>query len=319
MGASSRPPGVDLFTLGEALVALVAADGVPLGLARRYDRWVVGAECNVAVGVARLGHTAVFAGRVGDDALGEAVRRFLREEGVDTSWVAPDPRGTTGLVVRDCPQGQPLSLAYYRRGSAGSKLEPSDVPTAAVRASRITHLSAITAMLSEGARAAVGTAAAAARAAGRSVTLDPNVRQLLGTPRRWREVVAELATMADTVLVGEDEMALVAGDRGPAWFLDLGVELVVVKHGAGGASATDGASTWHQPARPVPIVDPVGAGDAFAAGWHSARLRGLDVPDSLLEAAVVASCVVAARGDVDGLPTAAMRDHLVAAGADVLR
>lgn len=319
MGASSRPDGVDLFTLGEALVVLVAADGVPLRLARRYDRWVVGAESNVAVGVARLGHTAAFAGRVGDDALGEAVRRFLREEGVDTSLLVTDTRGATGLIVRDCPPGQPLSLAYYREGSAGSRLAPSDVPAAAVAAARITHVSGITAMLGEGARAAVLGAAAAARAAGRSVTLDPNVRQRLGTPERWREVVAELAATADTVLVGEEEMAVVAEGRGPAWFLDLGVGLVVVKHGAGGASATDGASTWRQAARAVPVVDPVGAGDAFAAGWHSARLRGLDVPDSLREATVVASCVVAARGDVDGLPTGTMRDHLVAAGADVLR
>lgn len=66
------------------------------------------------------------------------------------------------------------------------------------------------------------------------------------------------------------------------------------------------------------VVDAVGAGDAFNAGWISAQLRGLPVQESLVQVNLVASCVVAVRGDTGGLPTAAARDHLLRADADAV-
>ncbi|WP_158373758.1 sugar kinase [Cellulosimicrobium cellulans] len=317
--AADPPAGPDLVTLGEALVALVATDGVPLLHAARYDRWVVGAESNVAVGVARLGHRVAFCGRVGDDTSGEVVRRFLRGEGVDDAAVRTTPGRATGLIVRDAPSGRPVDLVYHRTAAAGSALSPGDVPLAVVRSARATHLTGISAMLGDGPCAAVQSAAHAARGAGRYVTLDPNVRRRLGPPAAWRSALEPLVGLADAVLVGDEELAVLGGGCGIGWFLDRGAPLVVVKRGAAGATATDGTTTWTVPARPVPLVDPVGAGDAFAAGWISAWLRGKDVEDGLREGAAVAACVVATRGDVDGLPTAAERDHVLADGTDVRR
>jgi 2-dehydro-3-deoxygluconokinase len=96
----------------------------------------------------------------------------------------------------------------------------------------------------------------------------------------------------------------------------------VVKHGALGASEHASASPLEvvsQGVRTVPVIDPVGAGDAFDAGWLSGWLRGLSAQERLAEGCAVASMVVATRGDSTGLPDAATRDRVLAAGADVER
>ncbi|MFI6984014.1 carbohydrate kinase family protein [Embleya sp. NPDC050154] len=98
-----------------------------------------------------------------------------------------------------------------------------------------------------------------------------------------------------------------------------GVRTVVVKDGANGAWAVEGDTVERTPARQVPTVDPVGAGDAFAAGWISAALRDLTLRQRLCEAAVVASCAVAARGDITGLPDSSTRDRLCGSHQNVLR
>lgn len=313
------PPAPEVVTLGEALVVLLAADGLPLVHARQYERWVVGAESNVAVGVSRLGHSVAFCGRVGHDAFGDAVRRFLREEGIDTARLRTDTEARTGVMVRDCPVGRAIEVIYHREGSAGSRLCPEDVPLETVRAAGCLYVSGITAMLSPSANAAVTAAVRAAIEGGTPVLFDPNVRLKLGPPERWRTILRPLVESAATVLLGGDEMELLTEGGGTGWLLDRGPQMVVVKEGARGAWATDGTSTWRAEARQVSAVDPVGAGDAFTAGWLSAQLRGLDVSDRLVEATTVAACVVAARGDVAGLPSAQVRDHLMHADSDVIR
>lgn len=309
----------EVFTMGEALIVMLASDALPLVQARQYERWVAGAESNVAVGLSRLGHSTTFCGRVGVDPFGDAVRRFLREEAVDTSALRSDPGGRTGVMMRDAPSGQAIGVIYHREGSAGSRLAPDDVPLDVVRSARCLHLSGITAMLSESADAAVLAAVRAAADAGRPVLVDPNLRLKLGDLERWRAVLQPILESTGTVLVGGEEMELLAEGAGVGWFLDRGAGLVVVKDGARGAWATDGTSTWRQEARRVVVVDAVGAGDAFNAGWISAQLRGLPVQESLVQANLVASCVVAVRGDTGGLPTAAARDHLLRGDADAVR
>ncbi|MFF1834557.1 sugar kinase [Streptomyces sp. NPDC058231] len=295
----------EVITFGEAMVVLHGPPGVPLAEATGFTRSVAGAEANVAVGLARLGHDAAWFGRTGDDAFGDVVLRTLRGEGVDVSRATLDPKAPTGLLVRDCLSSRRISVAYYRAGSAGSRLDPTDVDTPWLAGARLLHITGITPALSDSAREATHRAVEAARAAGVTVSFDPNIRLKLAGPERWRELLRPLAGSADLVLTGEDEAELVSGRTKEAavdWFLGQGAELVVVKHGALGATATDGVSRWEIPVRPVTAMDPIGAGDAFDAGFLSGRLRGLDVSQSLGLAARVASMVVASPGDLPGLP-----------------
>ena len=309
----------EVVTLGEVLALLLAEGSAPLAQASRFDASVAGAEGNVAVGLSRLGHRVALWTCVGEDALGEHVLRTLRGEGVDVSGARRIADRPTGLLLRDAPLGRPLTVSYYRSGSAGAALGPQDVVPEVVAGAALLHLTGITAMLSDASHQAVLAAVAAARSAGVTISVDPNVRLRLGAVQEWRERLDPLLRAAHIVLTGRDELELLSGAEDPGWLLERGAHIVVVKDGAAGAYETDGESELRVPARSVPLVDPVGAGDAFAAGWLSGWLRGVSRQQRLEEAATVAACVVAARGDLGGLPSAAVRDALLHGGPDVTR
>lgn len=315
-----RPPvQTDLLTLGEVMGLLLAQPGVPLAAARQFELGIAGAEAGVAVGLARLGRSAALVSRLGDDALGRHVGRALLGEGVDTSAVRVVPDRPTGLLLRDAPGDRAVSVAYYRDGSAGSTLSAHDVPEDRLAAARVLHVTGITAMISHSAREAVRHAVRIARRHGVLVTFDPNVRLRLGELARWREVVTELASVADVVLTGADDARVVTDGPAADWFLERGARIVVTKDGASGAQETDGEVTVRQPVRPTREVDPVGAGDAFAAGWIDGWLAGLDASARMERAAAVASLCVGAAGDLAGLPDARTLDTELARTTDVAR
>jgi 2-dehydro-3-deoxygluconokinase len=304
--------------MGEVL-GLLLAETEPLDEAMTFRRSVAGAEANVAVGLARLGHRVCFAGRVGDDTFGRDALRRLRGEGVSVE-VRVDPTRPTGLIVRDCGRARPVTVWYRRDGSAATATRVDDVPLEALAGARLLHLTGITAMLSPTAHAAVQHAIATARRLGVTVCLDPNVRLRLASAADWAVRWRELASLADVVLIGEDEADVLGVPGRPEWLLDNGVSTVVVKRGARGAVEHDQSGSTEAVARPIPLADPVGAGDAFAAGWISGWLDGLARADRLHRAGTVAAQVVAYRGDLDGLPTRAVLDQISrSAITDVLR
>jgi 2-dehydro-3-deoxygluconokinase len=301
------PP--EVLAVGEACALLLAADDVPLTAADRFVRSVAGAESNVAIALARLGHATAFCGRVGADAAGRWVVETLRAEGVDVRAVRVDPDRPTGLILRDTPPGRPLTVNDHRRDSAGAALGPEDLDPALVAAARVVVVTGITSMLSARTAACVERLLELAADAGTHVVLDPNVRLRLAAVECWARLVRDHLDRIDTLLLGDAEVELLGlGD--PAALLRGRLRTVVVKNGARGAVAFTEAGPVRMPARAVPVVDPVGAGDAFDAGWISARLRGLPVEAALREAVTVASLVVATRADLPGLPTARERDLL---------
>ena len=309
-------PALDVITLGEAMGLLLAVDA-PLDQARELRREVAGAELNVAVGLARLGHAVGWVGRVGDDTFGRDVVRRLRAEGV-RPFATLDAERPTGLLVRDATTARPVTIWYRRDGSAGSALTAGDLPLEEISRCRALHLSAITAVLSPTAHDAVVAAASAAREAGVRVVLDPNVRLRLAPVEIWRSRVAELAALADVVLVGEDEGEVLGGVVTPGALLERGVSAVVVKRGDRGADEHDADGVRHVDAEHVTVLDPVGAGDAFAAGYLSGWLDDLPPDARLRRAAVVAGQAVAAYGDLAGLPRREDLHHL-ASTTDVVR
>ena len=310
---------VEVVTLGEVMALMLAEGSSPLGSASRFEVSVAGAESNVAVGLSRLGHRVALWTCLGDDALGDLVLRTLRGEGVDVSRARRIPDRPTGLLVRDAPLGRPVTVSYYRSGSAGAALGAQDVAPEVLGSATLLHLTGITAMLSDASFAAVLAAVQAARSAGVTVSVYPNVRLRLGSLAQWQERLDPLLRAADLVLTGRDELVLLSGAEDPGWLLERGARTVVVKDGAAGAYETDGRSRLRAAARSVPLVDPVRAGDAFAAGWLSGWLRGVAPQRRLDEAAAVAAGVVAARGDLAGLPSAAVRDAVLQDGPDVSR
>ncbi|MGH2378508.1 MAG: sugar kinase [Candidatus Limnocylindria bacterium] len=297
----------DVVTVGEAMVLLVAEQAGPLREAATFRRHIAGAEANVAIGLCRLGHTAGWIGRVGDDEFGRAVLFRLRGEGVDVSRAVVDAGAPTGVLFREKRDAGPILVAYYRRGSAASRLSPDDLDAGYIRAARVLHLTGITPALSDTCRAATLAAAELARSAGVTVVLDPNVRLRLWDRDEARRVLRDLAAHSDIVLPGGDEAELMTEEADPEAagraLLRLGPSLAVVKLGSRGALAVHPEGTLHSaPGSAARVIDPVGAGDAFAAGFIAGHLRELDLRERLDLANRCGAAAVAVAGDTEGMP-----------------
>jgi 2-dehydro-3-deoxygluconokinase len=289
-----------LVTLGEVLGTASATAPGPLEVGASLRLSFAGAEATVAIAAARLGVPAAFIGRVGDDPIGRLIRHRLAAEGVDVAGLRIEPGGQTGVLLKHPRTAGRVEVSYARRGSAGSRLAPADLDPAVVRAAGILHVTGITPALGEGSAAAVAHAVDLARDAGVPVSLDLNHRARLWSRADAAAVLAPLARRAEIVMASAGELALVAAD--PAELLAAGVREVVVTDGARGARVVTPEGEHELPALPATVVDPVGAGDAFAGGYLAARLRGADPAAGLAQAVRVAAFAVATIGDWEGLP-----------------
>lgn len=299
---------LDVVTLGETMVLLLAEQSGPMREASTFRRHIAGAESNVAIGLRRLGQTAGWISRVGNDEFGRAVVFRIRGEGVDTSHVVYDPQAPTGMVVRERREAGPIEQVYYRAGSAASRMSSADLDAAYVRDAKYLHLTGITPALSASCRETVFAAAEMARAAGVSVVLDPNYRSKLWSPTEARSVMRDLAARCDVLLPGREEAELLTGESDPdvaaRQLAKLGPTMVVVKLGAQGALALGGDDAIVRvPGTPLErVVDPVGAGDAFAAGLFTGLLRGFATDAALRLANRCGALAMTSPGDMESLP-----------------
>jgi 2-dehydro-3-deoxygluconokinase len=286
----------EVFTLGEVL-GVVSADRLRHDASVRLD--VEGAELTTAIGLARLGHSAAWLGRVSSDELGVRTLTVLRGEGVDVSHVKVDDTAATGLVVRQRRIGRSAHAAYYRGGSAGSRLSTGDVPGEAIQSARILHVTGITPALSGFAWSAVHHAVKLARDAGVLISVDVNHRvHLWESVEEAREGLTELAASADILFANQDELGLVEP-------VLSGVSELVVMRGAKGASATVDGMRYDTQAAPVTAVDPTEVGGAFVAGYLSSLLDELHPADRLKRGIALAAFAVASPSPWQGLPTRA--------------
>jgi 2-dehydro-3-deoxygluconokinase len=306
------PMRMDVVTVGEPMVLFMAQQPGALEHAASYAQVTAGAELNVATGLARLGLRVGYLSRLGDDSFGRHLAAFMDREGIDRRHVTIDAQHATGFMLKSlAPDGSDPQIEYHRRGSAASRLGPADHPAAYCAASRHLHLTGICPAISDSARALVFEMAEAARAAGRSVSFDPNLR-----PRLWpseaamRETLNRLAALSDWVLPGLAEGRVLTGCDTPEgiadFYLARGARAVVVKLGPAGAFYADAAGRGTVAGVPVArVVDTVGAGDGFAVGVISALLEGRPLLEAVARGNAIGARVVQHPGDCDGLPTRA--------------
>ena len=308
-----------LVTLGETM-GLVAADGIgPLEYARSFGLGIGGAESNVAIGVARLGAEATWLGRIGPDGTGDLIERRLRAEGVRTLAIR-DPN-FTGLMVKYRRTSGLLHVDYHRKGSAGSRLIPTDVPAEIVQTAQILHVTGITPALSDTARATVFQAVETAQAAGVTVSVDINYRAKLWSRYDAAPVLRDLVSRATIVFAGPDEAALVLGAAESVvdGLAALGPSEIIVKDGPRGCTALIAGERFSVKALDVTVVDSVGAGDAFVAGYLADRLADAAPAERLSTAIATGAFAVTVPGDCDGLPSRADLAALLSATDDVAR
>ncbi|WES63852.1 sugar kinase [Microbacter sp. GSS18] len=263
-----------LLTAGETMAMVAPATESPLESAESFRIDAGGAESNVAGHVAALGGRARWFSRLGADPLGRRIALRLARRGIDVSGVVFDGEHRTGLYVKNPGRG----VHYYRDDSAASHLGGADADGLDLSDVELIHVSGITAALSGSAPAFLDRLIARAASAGIPVSFDVNHRAALWDAATAAPVLDTLVRRADVVFVGRDEAEALwrtptAADvraRFP------GVAELVVKDGEVGATAFTATGRVFVPSHRVHVVEPVGAGDAFAGGYLAALLRGDD-------------------------------------------
>lgn len=308
----------DVALFGEMMMLLVADRPGPLEEVPSFHKRTAGAETNVAIGLARLGLRVGWASRLGTDSMARYLLGEMQREGIDCSRVACDATQRTGFQFKGrVTDGSDPLVEYHRKGSAASQMTPADVDVDWLRSARHLHATGVFPAISANCRAAARKTLEVMRAAGRTISFDPNLRPTLwASPEEMRQEINAFAFQADWVLPGLEEGRFLTGEQAPEaiarFYRERGAKLVAVKLGPEGAYYDSEQGSGHVPGFPVAeVVDTVGAGDGFAAGVVSALLEGRDVRDAVRRGAWIGARAVQVLGDTEGLPT---RAELEAAG-----
>lgn len=275
---------VDVLSIGEALIDLIS-DTVQGSLidTRKFTLYPGGAVTNVALNVSRLGGNAAIAARVGDDDFGAFLRRYLVTAGVDTTYLHITPRMPTTLIIVTRHTATPEFTIY--RG-ADAQMLPNDMPLTFLQSTSFVHTSAF-ALSHEPTRTTILEFIAQAYAAGCLISFDPNYE-----PRIWEmdanplsvfEALCSRVFLAKPSL--DDCIRIFGAGKSPeayaTYFLDLGVEQVVLTMGPDGVLLANADGYTHYAMPEVEVVDVTGAGDCFWSGLLLATLDGYSMTDAI--------------------------------------
>ncbi|KWX86230.1 2-dehydro-3-deoxygluconokinase [Paenibacillus riograndensis] len=301
------------------MVLLAPSRMVPLEYVNGFQKLVAGAETNVAIGLAKMGHDAGWFSKLGDDPFGRGIRQFVRGHGVDISEVRITDEAPTGVFFKEQLSPERIQVYYYRRHSAASLMREDELNEDYVAKARFLHVTGITPALSPECRKLTFRAVEAAKKHGTAVIFDPNIRWKLWDRDEAGRVLNELAGLADYVLPGIEEGRFLTGGHTPEEIaerlLERGAGAVAMKLGGDGAYYSSREGSAYVPGFPVKrLTDPMGGGDGFAAGFISGLLQGEALPAAVRRGNAVGSIVVGVSGDVEGLPTRREADALLEGG-----
>jgi len=268
-----------LIAIGETMALVTPSRAESLLDAESFRLRVGGAESNVAGHVAALGGTAAWASALGDDVLGQRVHREIAAQGIDTRWVSFDETAPTGVFFKDPGRG----VSYYRAGSAASRMSPASIASVPLEDAAVVHVSGITPALSDDCAAMIDVVFERVAASSALLSFDVNHRNGLWPVAEAAPILRELSLRADIVFVGRDEAETLWGCRTAEDVRELlpAPARLIVKDGDVGATEFSAQGPIFVPAIPTEVVEPVGAGDAFAGGYLAGLLRGRSVQECL--------------------------------------
>lgn len=307
---------LDVVSMGEALIDLLADHpGVMLTQSKLFTWAPGGAPANVAVAAAKLGLSAGFAGKVGNDPFGLYLRETLSSCGVDTKAMLLSDQARTALAFVALPTPDNPQFVFYRNPSADMLLRAEELDAAYLQATKVFHFGSIS-LITDPSRTATYAAAKLAREGGATISFDPNYRPALWPPRAARARIIEALPLADLVKVNEEEVTLITGKRdmveGAREILAQGPKVCLVTAGAEGSTYVTPTTYGQVPGFSVKTVDATGCGDGFVA----AALKGViaagdlaslgpgDLEEILYYANAVGALTATKKGGIPALPTA---------------
>ena len=310
---------MDILCMGDLLIDFVALEsGVTVGEASGFLKAAGGAPANVAVAAARLGHSAGFIGQVGDDPFGHYLAGVLAADGVDVRGLRFSTEARTALAFVSLGPGGERDFVFYRHPSADMLMRPDDVDLSLIDSCSIFHYGSIT-LIGEPSRSATLAAVRRAKAGGKLISYDPNLRMSL-----WPSVEAARTGLllglqdADVVKVSQEELEFLTGQSHAGALWRDGMRLVIVTHGADGATLYTPRERFSAPGFPVEAVDTTGAGDSFVAALLSGLLDyGAEYDRHLPEIARFANATGALtttrKGAIPALPSRQMVEAFLVA------
>lgn len=312
-----------VMTLGETMAAFTPGGSGPLRYVPDYRMRIAGAESNTAIGLCKLGCSAGWFSRLGDDEFGHYVFNSIRAEGVDVSNCIFDRERRTGIMFKETGADE-TKVYYYRENSAASRLSPADLPADALREARILHLTGITPVLSPGCRETVLAALSLAEQSGALISFDPNIRKKLWGGSDYTKLLRELTLRAQIVFLGLDEAQTLFGLRDPELiferlFTDGKAAYAAIKNGKHGAWVADAQRRLKLEPFPCNCVEPVGAGDAFNAGFLAGLLQGRDLAACGQMGAIAGGLATTTPGDIEGYPSKEKMDMILSRTEETYR
>lgn len=299
---------IDVITFGEAMAMFIADSCGPLHELNHFTKELAGAETNVAIGLAKLGYNASFVSKVGADAFGKFIIKKLQEHHVQVDQIITDTYFPTGFQLKSrVTEGDP-EVQYFRKGSAASHLTISDFNEHYFEKAKHLHMTGIPLALSSDTRNFAQHALSFFKNKAKKVSFDPNLRpRLWNSEKEMVDTINDFAKQANYVLPGLEEGIKLTGFKAPSdiasYYLDAGVELVIIKLGEQGAyfkSAKEEGTITGYPVENV--IDTVGAGDGFAVGVLSGILEGLPIEKSIQRGNAIGALAVQSLGDNTGYP-----------------
>jgi 2-dehydro-3-deoxygluconokinase len=307
-----------VVTFGEAMLRFNPPIGSSLEKAERYDVEIAGAEANVAIALARLGLNVAWLSRLPRNALGRRVAAKIREHGVDTSRVVWTDEGRVGLYFTEfgAVPRRP-HVIYDRAGSSFASMSPAELDLGILDGCDLLHLTGITPALSAGCLEMTKMLVEAAAGRGIAVSFDVNFRGKLWSADAARTALENVLPLVQFLFVSSADASMVlrVDDTPKEQACALGrcypAAEVVLTAGEDGAWMWDG-SLHYRSAVPSTVMDRIGRGDAFCAGYLYGRLEAADPEFALACGTAVASLAQTFEGDIAWIT----REDVVALATD---
>ncbi|WP_084243783.1 sugar kinase [Planomicrobium okeanokoites] len=295
-----------IFTLGDALITFNPSETGPLRYVPSFTRKVGGAELNFAIGCARLGMDTKWVSRLGGDEFGRVIYNFARGEGIDMSDVEFVDNYPTSLNFKEIRQDGSGKTFYYRYQSPILTLAPEDITDKMFDEVNLIHLTGVFLAIDPKNLAIAKKVLEIARKKDIMVSFDPNIRLKLWTLEQAKAAYMEILPSVNILLTGLDEIEQINGDASDqaleGFAERFNISQLVIKDGGNGSRLYQQGTWYSKSAFNVKVIDTVGAGDGFDAGFIYAVLHGYSPEDALEFANGSGALVTTVSGDNEGLP-----------------
>ncbi|WP_342433259.1 sugar kinase [Neobacillus sp. FSL H8-0543] len=297
----------EILTIGDAMVTMNPASKGPMRFVETFNRKVGGAELNFAIGCARLGLKTGWISRLGNDEFGRHIQNFVRGEGIDISEVKLIDGYQTSVNFKEIMEDGSGRTFYYRANSPTSTLTPHDLDEDLFKKVKLLHVTGVFPAVSEQNFEIIMKAVELAKKQNVLISFDPNIRLKLWSKEQAKMKLAQLLPYVDIILTGEDEAEILLGVKEPKLIIEAcmkyGISHIAIKRGEKGSIGYHNGRYIEAPAiHSRKVVDTVGAGDGFDAGFVYGVINNWPLEKMLEFANTIGSMVVSVSGDNEGLP-----------------